>query len=52
MTAVATIVAQTETKPAKIILVGTDGAGLVAASVLKARLGASWLTSKVSASRH
>jgi len=41
-TAVATIVAQTESKPAKIILVGSDGAGVVAvatAAVLKDRLG-------------
>lgn len=40
MTAVATIVAQTESKPAKIILIGSDGAGVVAAAtaaVLKDR---------------
>jgi cephalosporin-C deacetylase-like acetyl esterase len=41
MTAVATIVAQTESRPAKIILIGSNGAGVVAAAtaaVLKERL--------------
>lgn len=41
MTAVATIVAQAESKPAKIILIGSDGAGVIAAAtaaVVKDRL--------------
>ena len=41
MTAVATIVAQTESNPAKIILIGSDGAGVIAAAtaaVLQDRL--------------